>query len=96
MPAWTSQMVCSVMEGSKAGMQSSMFRLRALLKPRPGLQSRKELEFLGEKSILSITIIFLEYNPKEQGAFRISSGSLYLVEEIQNMGASMQATPRQK
>ena len=50
MLVWTSQMVCSVMEGSKAGMQSSMFRLLALLKPRPDLQSRKELEFLGEKS----------------------------------------------
>ena len=89
MLASTSQMVCSVMEGSEAGMQSSVFRLRALLKPRPDLHFRKELEFLGEKSILTIAIIFLEYNPKAQGAFGISSGSLYLVEEIQNMGASV-------
>ena len=65
MPASTSQMVCFVMEGSEAGVQSSVFRLLALLKPRPDLHSRKELEFLGEKSILTIAIIFLEYNPKE-------------------------------
>lgn len=89
MLASTSQMVCSVMEGSEAGVQSSVFRLLALLKPRPDLHFRKELDFLGEKSILTIALIFLEYNAKEQGAFGISSGSLYLVEEIQNMGASV-------